>query len=109
MDSKTIEPTKLCFFDDYWVDFRKGTVRRWFEPQLASSFRDSDFMENAYCSAAWCPEVGKYRLWYEVSPDLANDGVRYLALAESIDGINYSIVETNHRKEKRMRHVVLGG
>lgn len=104
-----MEPTKLSFFDDYWIDFRKGTVRRWFEPTFASSFRDTDFMANSYCSASWCPEVGKYRLWYEVSPDLANDGVRYLALAESEDGIHYRIVETNGHEEKRMRHVVFDG
>ncbi|KIL40354.1 hypothetical protein SD70_14015 [Gordoniibacillus kamchatkensis] len=104
-----MEQTKLCFFDDYWIDFRKGTVRRWFEPTFASSFRDPDFMANSYCSAAWCPEAGKYRLWYEVSPDLADDGVRYLALAESDDGIHYTIAETNNREEKRMRHIVFDG
>ena len=109
MNQKQIMPTKLCFFDDYWIDFRKGTIRRWFEPTYVGSFRDPNFMANLYCSAAWCPEVGKYRLWYEVSPDLANDAIRYLALAESEDGIRYEIAETNNREEKRMRHIVFDG
>ncbi|MBD2848276.1 hypothetical protein IDH44_24030 [Paenibacillus sp. IB182496] len=102
-------PAKLCFFDDYWIDFRKGTTRRWFQPEAAASFRDPDFMATVYCSAAWCPEVGKYRLWYEASPDLANDAVRYLCLAESEDGVNFAPVDVNDHPERRMRRVVFDG
>jgi len=101
--------TKLNFFDDFWIDFRPGTIRRWFYPQLKSHYADGDFMASAYCSAFYDEIAGKYRLFYEVSPDLANDAVRYLALAESDDGLHYKPVEINDNLEARMRRVVFDG
>lgn len=104
-----VKQVKLCFFDDYWIDFRPGTTRRWFQPRLRSYYADGDFMANTYCSAFFDRNVGKYRLFYEVSPDLSNDAVRYLALAESDDGLNYEPVTVNDHPEPRMRRVVYDG
>ncbi|NSW92324.1 MAG: hypothetical protein HPY74_16935 [Firmicutes bacterium] len=77
--------TVLRFFDDFWLDVRKNIKRNWYSPVLAGRFDRAGI----YPSAAWCPEIGKYRLWYEIMPDFANDGRRLLALAESDDGLNW--------------------
>ncbi len=78
--------TVLRFFDDYWIDVRKGVKRTWYTPVLSGTFDRAGI----YPSIAWCPEIGKYQLWYEVMPDFSNDGYRHLALAQSDDGLNWS-------------------
>ena len=47
---------KLPLFDDYWIDFRIGTVRRWFSPQLWSSSGP----QGAYSSLVCDREKGIY-------------------------------------------------
>ncbi len=71
---------KLPLFDDYWIDFRRGTVRRWFRPEYLGTVPDG-----AYGSLLYDPQAGKYRLYYETLPDIRNDDVRMLRLAESDD------------------------
>ena len=100
---------KLPFYDDYWIDFRKGTVRRWFELEYLSAWRDPDFTANSYCQLLYDRELGKYRFYYEASPDISCDAVRYLALCESEDLKTFTPVQVNDHPEKRMRHVVFTG
>lgn len=100
--------TVLRFFDDFWIDVRKNVRRTWYSPVLAGSFDRAGI----YPSIAWCPEVGKYRLWYEVMPDFSNDGYRLLALAESDDGINWSDVKVDNKPTNEFKqhgNIVLRG
>ena len=72
---------KLTFFDDYWVDHRPGTVRRWFAPELFSLPPTT----LGYGALFFDPSVGKYRLYYETLKDMSNDDDRVLKLLESED------------------------
>lgn len=45
---------KLTFFDDYWVDFRRKTTRRWFAPELFSQCPSG-----CYASLCYDPEREK--------------------------------------------------
>jgi len=65
-----------------------------------------------YPSVTWCPDIGKYRLWYEALPDMSVDAVRYLAVAESSDGINWFPVEVQDKADEicaRYKNVVYSG
>ncbi len=101
--------TKLCFFDDYWVDFRTGTVRRWYEPVYQGHYRDPYFEGTGFGRIEWIPGLGKYRMFYNVWPDMGNDCIRYLCVAESLDGIHFTPEELFDRPEKSMRHVISDG
>lgn len=100
---------KLCMFDDFWIDFRKGTIRRWFEPQYVAEYYDRDFELNCYCQLVCDKENEKYRLFYEVLPDTGIDCERFLALAEGTDLNNIQPVEVNSDPDSKMRHVVFAG
>ena len=82
---------KLPLFDDYWIDFRIGTVRRWFSPQLWSSSGP----QGAYSSLVCDREKGIYRIFYEYCPDIGNDDVRFLKLCESRDLIEFTPVHAD--------------
>ena len=71
---------KLPMFDDYWIDYRRGTVRRWFKPEPWGTAPAAP-----YGSAFYDPERGKYRIYYEVLRDWGSDAVRDLKLVESDD------------------------
>jgi len=79
---------KLTFFDDYWVDFRKGTTRRWYTPQLHAIAP----ITNGYTSLLFDPERGKYRVYYETLIDASKDGPRLLKMVESEDLVNFTPV-----------------
>ena len=72
---------KLTFFDDYWVDHRPGTTRRWFAPEFHCQVPST----LGYASVFYDPTVEKYRLYYETLRDMANDDDRVLKLLESDD------------------------
>jgi len=78
---------KLTFFDDFWVDFRPGTTRRWYQPELFSVAPTA-----GYSSIIADKESGKYRIFYEVTPDALYDGRRLLQLTESEDLIHFTPV-----------------
>jgi len=83
--------TKLNFFDDYWLDFKLNVLRRWYSPKLVSQYADPSLRSGGvYHSAEWCPEQGRYLMWYEYLPDAAMDEERYVALAESADGVHWA-------------------
>lgn len=71
---------KLTFFDDYWVDFRMGTTRRWFTPELYSVAPTW-----GYSTIIADPERNVYRIYYEQIPDLARDSYRLLKMVETPD------------------------
>ena len=81
---------KLTFFDDYWVDARPGTRRRWFAPELHCRVPST----LGYASLFFDPRVGKYRLYYETLLDMANDDLRVLKLLESEDLKTFAQVRT---------------
>lgn len=81
---------KLPLFDDYWIDFRRDTVRRWFTPEYVSLAP-----AGPYSSLIYDPEVKKYRFYYENVRKWARDGERDLYLAESEDMKTFTAVKTN--------------
>jgi hypothetical protein len=102
----------ICFFDDYWLDVKRGMQRRWFKPTLSGTYVDPEFKNGVYPSIHWCPEVGKYRLWYEVLPKFTVDALRYLALAESTDGRNWRPItnaDSSDPASEGHPHVVYSG
>lgn len=78
---------KLPMFDDFWIDFRVGTVRRWFAPQPFSLSPSG-----MYASLLYDEERSVYRIYYEEKIDPQKDGPRYLKLLESRDLIHFEPV-----------------
>jgi len=75
--------TRLCFFDDYYIAARPGTVRRMFRPQKLGEFHDGTDRLQTYTSFFFDPRVEKYRLYYEVPKRGTGTEVRELILAEA--------------------------
>lgn len=78
---------KLPLFDDFWIDFRVNTVRRWFQPELYSICEGG-----AYTSLVYDPERKVYRVYYEQMMEAGKDGPRVLKMKESTDLINFTQV-----------------
>lgn len=79
---------KLTFFDDYWVDFRPGTTRRWFSPEYLSK----PVSHLGYSSVIFDPELKKYRIFYEAGYDPNDERFRCLKLVESVDMVHFEPV-----------------
>ena len=73
---------KLCFFDDYFIAARPGTVRRTFQPTKIGDFHDGTERLQTYTSFFYDERAGKYRLYYEVPMSEASTEIRELILAE---------------------------
>lgn len=101
--------TKFCFFDDYWTDFRTGTIRRWYEPAYAGFYRDPYYEGTTVSRLQWCPQLGRYRLFYNVMPDMGKDALRYLCMAESEDGLHFAPAAVNDNPDPRKRHIIADG
>jgi len=71
---------KLPLFDDFWIDFRWNTKRRWFAPEYYAPSPPG-----TYSSLIYDPERKVYRIYYEVLKDPALDACRQLKLLESTD------------------------
>ena len=85
---------KLPVFDDYWIDFRRGTTRRWFAPEAYSLAPLGH-----YGSMFFDPGAGKYRLYLEDVLKVDGDprhARRYLKLAESDDLREFSLYASPH-------------
>ena len=78
---------KLPLFDDFWIDFRVNTVRRWFAPELHAVVQ-----AGPYSSLVYDPERKVYRLYYEEKLFPDKDGPRALKLKESYDLVNFTQV-----------------
>lgn len=78
---------KLPMFDDFWIDFRVNTVRRWFAPELHTVAQ-----AGAYSSLLYDPERKVYRLYYEQKLFPDKDGPRALKMKESTDLVNFTQV-----------------
>ena len=81
---------KLPLFDDYWIDFRRDTVRRWYTPEFYSTGP-----AGPYSSLFYDESAGKYRMYYENLMEPGNDGPRYLHLVESEDLREFTEVKVN--------------
>ena len=78
----------LPLFDDYFIDFRPGTRRRWFKPEPYALVPSG-----AYSSMLSDPERGLYRVYYETLRDYGIDGPRDLRLVEGTDPADMHPVE----------------
>jgi len=76
---------KLPLFDDFWIDFRTNTKRRWFAPEIYSVAPSG-----AYSSLIYDPERQVYRLYYEVLIDPSMDACRAVKMVESTDMKNWT-------------------
>ncbi len=79
---------KLPMFDDFWIDFRIGTVRRWFQPEPFSLCPSGP-----YSSLIYDDEREVYRVFYETLMELGRDGPRCFRLLESPDLIHWTQVK----------------
>jgi len=75
--------SKLCFFDDYYIAARPGTVRRFFQANRMGEFCDGTERLQTYTSFFYDARVGKYRLYYEVPKSTKSTEIRELILAEA--------------------------
>lgn len=75
--------TKLCFFDDYYIAARPGTIRRRFQPKKLGEFMDGTDRLQTYTSFFFDPNVKKYRLYYEVPKNQQSTEIRELILAQA--------------------------
>ena len=76
--------SKICFFDDYFIASRQGTLKRYFKPEKIGELNDEGFKYQAYSSFFYDKKVGKYRAYYDVpSPDHNDTEIRILRLAEA--------------------------
>ncbi|MCC6424107.1 MAG: hypothetical protein IT447_11565 [Phycisphaerales bacterium] len=88
----------IAFLDDFALLNRTQLTRRYFEPRIIeeSQFFDPNY-SLSYSSMQWCPEVEKYRLWYNVNHQVCKveiggetqDEHFMLAMAESADAIHW--------------------
>ena len=79
---------KFTFFDDYWIDFRPGTTRRWFKPEYYSYVEK----KTGYASLIYDPEQKKYKVFTEAGYDPNDERFRCLKVLESDDLINFTQV-----------------
>ena len=75
---------KLPLFDDYWIDFRIGTTRRWFAPEPMGAVPGGP-----YSSLIYVPEDKKYRIYYEQVVSYKDDDCRVLMCQQSEDLIHF--------------------
>ncbi len=76
--------SKICFFDDYFIASRQGTLRRFFHPEKIGELNDEEFKYQAYSSFFYDKKVNKYRAYYDVpSPEHNDSEIRILRLAEA--------------------------
>lgn len=79
---------KLTFFDDFWVDFRPGTTRRWYKPELLTTV----YGTGCYGALVYDQERKKYRLYHETLAKVSEDGPRMLKMLESDDMLHWTVV-----------------
>jgi hypothetical protein len=107
-----MDKTTLSFLDDFWLDYKSNVIRQWYSPEIIGTFKDDNFQAGVYPTISWCPEVGKYRIWYEGSPDLTFDAVRYLCIAESVNGIDWELGDVEDKSDeisRKYKNVVYSG
>ena len=84
----------ISFFDNFCIQKVEQFKRRYFEPELIEESQYFDPRHPiSYSTILWCPEVGRYRMWYNVNHVVCEVGKKdehfMLALAESDDGIHW--------------------
>ena len=96
---------KFCFFDDFWLRRKSGTMRRWFAPHYFSHYNDSAFGGTHYSSLIPDKESGKYRLYY-CGFDPLNEKNCYIALSESKDLKTFEPVKIKQGSSGYPAHVI---
>ena len=96
---------KLCFFDDFWLKGKSGTMRRWFEPRYFSHYCDSAFAGMHYSSLIPDKKRGIYRLYY-CGFDPLNEKNCFVALSESSDLRSFKPVEIKKGNADYPAHVI---
>ena len=76
--------TKLCFFDDFYIASRVGTLKRNFRPQKVGEYFDGNPPFMLYTSFFFDERINKFRLYYESQlPGQKSSEVRRLMLVEA--------------------------
>lgn len=101
-----MEPTKLCFFDDFWLDFRVGTIRRWYDPQLIGSYYDPAFCASAAANVLYDKDAGLYRVIYYATGDSGQDEDRACCMASTRDFVHFEPVELRPEAPVGRRHII---
>lgn len=96
---------KLCFFDDFWLRGKSGTIRRWFEPRYFSDYCDPAFGGTHYSSLIPDRVNGKYRFYY-CGFDPLNEKNCYIALSESNDLRSFDPVKIKRGDSRHPAHVI---
>ncbi|MBT3289378.1 MAG: hypothetical protein HN380_18690, partial [Victivallales bacterium] len=96
---------KLCFFDDFWLKYKSGTMRRWFAPQYYSHFCDPAFGGICACSLIPDEESGKYRLYYN-GFDPIQESNCFTALSESSDLQSFEPVKIRQGNSDSPAHAI---
>ncbi len=82
----------IYFYDDFMLDRAVQVERIYFKPKrLSEIYYDPDF-NLTYPVVHWCPEIEKYRSWYEIiyNQKTKEKGDYFLlALAESDDAVHW--------------------
>ena len=89
----------FVFFDDFMLWRYVGVRKRYYHPQ---EMPEAMFTINKMTGGTviYCPEVGKYRMWYSMLPDPKNDWGRYPTFMESDDCINWREPDCGFEKAK---------
>ncbi len=103
-----MEKTRLCFFDDYWIDFRTGTVRRWFEPERIGDYFDPLLGCASGANAFYDKEIGAYRVVYHASLD-GTDENTVLAMQITKDFKTFTPADIRPDAPEGRRHVIADG
>lgn len=104
-----MKPTKLCLFDDFWLDFRCGTIRRWYEPALLGSFFDPSFDATAAANVLYDAQQKEYRVIYYASEDSGQDEKRMCCMASTRDFKTFTPVPVRTGGPENRRHVIHDG
>lgn len=104
-----MEPTKLCLFDDFWLDFRTGTVRRWYEPAMIGSYYDPTFEASAAANVLYDPASQEYRIIYYATEDSGQDEKRMCCMASTQDFKTFQPVSIRNSGPENRRHVIHDG
>lgn len=101
-----MEKTKLVFFDDYWLDFRTGTVRRWFDPERIGEFCDPKLLGGSGANTFYDKEQDQYLVQYWASDDVGQDEKRMPAMVSTKDFKTFQPVILKPDAPEGRKHII---
>lgn len=114
-DQTYSERSGIYFYDDFMLDRAVQVERTYFKPQSSGEIYSDPGFLLTYPVVHWCPEINKYRVWYEIAYNqkTKEKGDYFLlALAESDDAIHWRPAHDCGSKDpmaKEIPHVVYSG